>query len=47
MIKLLEVGVDGIVYTPSSIEDIEVLNRLRSDITNLDLVDAELIDITL
>ncbi len=45
MMKLLEVGVDGIVYTPSSIKNILDLNRLREDITKFNLVEAELINV--
>ncbi len=42
MTKLLEVGVDGIVFSPVSAEKIQELNRLRGNITRLSLVEAEL-----
>ncbi len=45
MTKILEVGVDGIVFTPTQIEDITYLNRLTGDIPTFELNDAQLIDI--
>jgi len=45
MTKLLEVGVDGIVFSPTSIEKIKELNRIRGDLMKFQLVEAELKDI--
>ncbi len=45
MTKLLEVGVDGLVFTPTSIEKIKELNRIRDDLMKFHLVEAELKDI--
>jgi 3-dehydroquinate synthase II len=47
MTKLLEVGVDGIVFSPSTKENIQDLNRIRGDLMKFQLVEAELKEIKL
>jgi 3-dehydroquinate synthase II len=45
MTKLLEVGVDGIVFSPPTIDNIQDLNRIRGDLMKFQLVEAELKEI--
>jgi 3-dehydroquinate synthase II len=45
MSKLLELGVDGIVFTPHSVKDIGKLNQLTGDLTKFELNEAEILNI--